>query len=214
VAAEAEDPFKGFLSDASESTAHLKRILSRIDAGEGLLGKVLRDDELYRRLTDVSLRLQGFLGKLESESGPLGRLVNDTEMSRQLASSVRGIEAFAGRLEAGQEPGRVLEGRRAGRGPEVLVSGLRDVAARLERGEGTAGHLLKDEAFFRKLDGVVTRLDSTLSRLNEGEGALGRALRDPELYNNLNGSLQELRGLLADVRRDPKRYLRVKLSLF
>jgi phospholipid/cholesterol/gamma-HCH transport system substrate-binding protein len=215
VAAEAEDPFKGFLSDASESTAHLKRILSRIDAGEGLLGKVLRDDELYRRLTDVSLRLQGFLGKLESDSGPLGRLANDAEMSRQLASSVRGIDAFAGRLEAGQGTlGALSKDEELAGDLKALVSGLRAVAARLEQGEGTAGRLLTDEAFFRKLDGVVTRLDSTLARLDAGEGAVGRALRDPELYDNLNGALRELRGLLADVRRDPKRYLRVKLSLF
>ena len=49
VAAAAEDPFKGLLADASDSTAHLRRILSRMDAGEGLIGKALRDEELYDR---------------------------------------------------------------------------------------------------------------------------------------------------------------------
>lgn len=215
VAAEGEDPFKGFLSDASESTAHLKRILSRMDAGEGLLGKALRDDELYRRLTDVSLRLQGFMGKLESENGPLGRLVNDAEMSRRLAASVKGIEAVSSRLEEGQGAlGALTKDEELSRDLKSLVAGLNDVAKSLDRGEGTAGRLLHDDAFFKKLDGMVTRLDSTLSRIDQGEGAVGRALRDPELYNNLNGALKELRGLLTDVRRDPKRYLRVKLSLF
>jgi phospholipid/cholesterol/gamma-HCH transport system substrate-binding protein len=215
VAAEGEDPFKGFLSDASESTAHLKRILSRMDAGEGLLGKALRDDELYRRLTDVSLRLQGFMGKLESQDGPLGRLVNDAEMSRRLAASVKGIEAVSSRLEAGQGTlGALTKDEELSRDLKSLVAGLSDVAKSLERGEGTAGRLLHDDAFFKKLDGMVTRLDSTLSRIDQGEGTLGRALKDPELYNNLNGALKELRGLLTDFRRDPKRYLRVKLSLF
>jgi phospholipid/cholesterol/gamma-HCH transport system substrate-binding protein len=215
VAAEAEDPFKGFLSDASESTAHLKRILSRMDAGEGLLGKALRDDELYRRLNDVSLRLQGFMGKLESENGPLGRLVNDAEMSRRLAASMKGIEAVSSRLETGQGAlGALTKDEELSRDLKSLVAGLNDVAKSLDRGEGTAGRLLHDDAFFKKLDGMVTRLDSTLSRIDQGEGAVGRALKDPELYDNLNGALKELRGLLADVRRDPKRYLRVKLSLF
>ena len=52
----AEDPFKGLLADASESTAHLRRILARMDAGEGLIGKALRDEELYDRMIDVSHR--------------------------------------------------------------------------------------------------------------------------------------------------------------
>jgi phospholipid/cholesterol/gamma-HCH transport system substrate-binding protein len=215
VAAEGEDPFKGFLSDASESTAHLKRILSRLDAGEGLLGKALRDDELYRRFTDVSQRLQGVMGKLESDTGPLGRLMNDAEMSRGLAASVRGIESAASRLEAGQGTlGTLSKDDELARDLKSLVSSLGEVTARLDRGEGTMGRLLHDEAFFKKLDGVVTRLDSTLARLDQGEGTMGRALKDPELYNNLNGALKEMRSLLADFRRDPKRYLRVKLSLF
>jgi phospholipid/cholesterol/gamma-HCH transport system substrate-binding protein len=215
VAAEAEDPFKGFLSDASESTAHLKRILSRMDAGEGLLGKALRDDELYRRLSDVSLRLQGFMGKLESETGPLGRLVNDAEMSRSLAVSVKSIESVSSRLEAGQGTlGALTKDEELSRDLKSLVASLNGVAKGLERGEGTAGRLLHDDAFFTKLDGMVTRLDSTLTRIDQGEGALGRALKDPEVYDNLNEALKALRGLLTDVRRDPKRYLRVKLSLF
>jgi phospholipid/cholesterol/gamma-HCH transport system substrate-binding protein len=39
-----EDPLKGLLTDASGSTAHLRRILARMDAGEGLIGKALRDE--------------------------------------------------------------------------------------------------------------------------------------------------------------------------
>ena len=65
ISSAAEDPFKGLLADASTSTAHLRRILSRMDAGEGLIGKALRDDELYDRMVDVSLRLQGVMSKLE-----------------------------------------------------------------------------------------------------------------------------------------------------
>src|SRR5262249_46461140 len=102
IRAAVEDPFKGLLSDASDSTAHLKRILSRMDAAEALIGKALRDDELYIRMVDVSLRLQGLMNKLESDRGPLGRLVNDKEMSRQLSAAVRGVEGLTSRIEAGQ----------------------------------------------------------------------------------------------------------------
>ena len=57
-------------------------------------------------------------------------------------------------------------------------------------------------------------LDRLLSRLDKGEGSAGKLLHDAELYDNLSAALKELRQLVADVRQDPKRYLRVKVTLF
>jgi phospholipid/cholesterol/gamma-HCH transport system substrate-binding protein len=215
VLAEPEDPFKGLLSDASDSTSHLRRILSRMDAGEGLIGKALRDEELYNRMLDVSQRLQGLMTKLESEQGPLGRLVNDRQMSDHLASAVASLDAAASRLQAGQGALGVLSTDESlGRDLKSLAASLSGVAGRLDRGEGTAGRLLTDPALHDKLRSVADRLDRTLERLDKGEGTAGRLLNDPALYDQLNGTLADLRGLVSDVRRDPRKYLRLKLSLF
>ena len=215
LAAATEDPFKGLLTDASSSTAHLRRILSRMDAGEGLIGKALRDDELYLRMTDVSLRLQGVLAKLESDGGPLGRLVNDPEMSRGLSTSVKALESVATRLESGQGAlGALTRDEELARDLKSLTSRLNEVTGRLQRGEGAAGKLLQDEAFARRLDGTFSHLDTVLARLERGEGTAGKLLRDDELHENLNAASKELRSLLAEIKSDPRKYLRVKLSLF
>jgi hypothetical protein len=58
------------------------------------------------------------------------------------------------------------------------------------------------------------RLDSVLAGLNDGKGTAGQLLHDRQLYDNLNGAVTELRGLLADIRKDPQKYLRVKVSIF
>lgn len=215
VAAASEDPFKGLLSDASDSTAHLRRVLSRMDAGEGLVGKALRDDELYNRMVDVSVRLQTVMTKFESQSGPLGRLMNDREMSERLASSMKGIEMVVNRLESGQGALGTLskDEQFAGR-MKSTVSRLDDVLARLERGEGTAGRMLKDDVLYQRLSDVSGRLDGVLTRLEKGEGTAGQLLKDAELYKNLSASLKDLQSLIGDVRKDPGKYLRVKVSLF
>lgn len=215
VAAAAEDPFKGLLTDASSSTAHLRRILSRMDAGEGLVGKALRDDELYNRMVDVSLRLQGVMGRLESERGPLGRLVNDQEMSERLASSMKSIETVVRRMETGQGAlGTLSKDDEFAAQLKSTLKRFDDVMARLERGEGTAGRMLKDDTLFQRMNDVSGRLDGVLARLEKGEGTAGQLLKDRELYDNLTGSLKDLKGLLGDVRKDPGKYLRVKVSLF
>ncbi|HET8647703.1 MAG TPA: MlaD family protein, partial [Vicinamibacteria bacterium] len=210
-----EDPLKGLLTDASGSTAHLRRILARMDAGEGLIGKALRDEELYDRMTDVSERLQGTMTRLESSNGPLGRLINDRQMSAQIASSARGINSVVGRIEAGQGTiGVLTQDDQVARDLKEVTASLKEVASSLQQGKGTAGRLLSDDALFQKLDTVATRLDRVTARLEKGDGTAGRLLQDAELYNNLNSAAREMRGLMSDIRKDPRKYLRLKLSLF
>ncbi len=215
VAAATEDPFKGLLSDASDSTAHLRRILSRMDAGEGLVGKALRDDELYNRMVDVSVRLQGVMTKLESESGPLGRLMNDRQMSERLSSSLSGIEAAVRRIDSGQGAlGALSKDEAFASQLKSAVQRLDDVMGRLARGEGTAGRMLKDDVLYTRLSDVSLKLDNVLARVDKGEGTAARLVNDRELYENLSGALKDLKGLVGDVRKDPGKYLRVKVSLF
>ncbi len=215
LAAAAEDPFKGLLSDASSSTQHLKKILSRMDAGEGLIGKALRDDELYVRMVDVSVRLQSVMAKLEAPQGPLGRLVNDERMADKLGRSIDALERVATRLDQGQGAlGALTKDDQLGQDLKALTARLATVAGQLEQGQGTAGKLLKDQQLYERLDGASARLDRVLTRLDEGDGSAARLLRDPQLYSNLNATLQELKTLLGEIRKDPRKYLRVKVSLF
>lgn len=210
-----EDPVKGLLTDASDSTEHLRRILARMDSGEGTIGKAIRDEELYTRMADVSLRLQNVMSKLESEKGPLGRLVNDGEMSQRMADSMRRVADVLARVEAGQGAlGALTKDDELGRDLKSLARTLAEVAGKLSRGEGTAGRLLQDEKLAQRIESVTTRIDGVLARVESGEGTAGRLVQDPEVYNNMNGALKDLRQLVADVRRDPQKYLRVKVSLF
>ena len=64
------------------------------------------------------------------------------------------------------------------------------------------------------MNSLAERLDTLTSRLNDGQGTAGQLLHDKQLYDNLNTAATELRGLVADIRKDPQKYLRVKVSIF
>jgi phospholipid/cholesterol/gamma-HCH transport system substrate-binding protein len=53
-----------------------------------------------------------------------------------------------------------------------------------------------------------------MARLEAGEGTAGKLLHDQQLYDNMNSAITELNGLLADIRKDPKKYLQVRVSIF
>src|SRR4029079_12770112 len=153
VPASLDDPLKGLLSDASGSSGHLRRILARMDAGEGFIGKALRDEELYDRMTDASVRMQGLMTRLEATQGPLGRMINDREMSERLVSTTRALESLAVRMDAGQGTlGALTRDDQMAKDLKDTASSLSAVAGRLREGQGTAGHLLQDDALFQRLD--------------------------------------------------------------
>jgi phospholipid/cholesterol/gamma-HCH transport system substrate-binding protein len=61
---------------------------------------------------------------------------------------------------------------------------------------------------------MAKRVDDVVANLNAGQGTAGQLLRDKELYENMNRAASELRALLADIRKDPKKFLRVSVSIF
>ena len=61
---------------------------------------------------------------------------------------------------------------------------------------------------------MIGRLDTLTKRLNDGEGTAGQLLQDKQLYENMNSAVTDLRSLLTDVRKDPKKFLNVKVSIF
>ena len=57
-------------------------------------------------------------------------------------------------------------------------------------------------------------LDQVVAGLESGRGTAGQLLHDRQLYENMNRAVLEVRELIGEVRKDPRKYLRVKLSLF
>jgi phospholipid/cholesterol/gamma-HCH transport system substrate-binding protein len=50
--------------------------------------------------------------------------------------------------------------------------------------------------------------------VNDGQGTVGQLLKDKQLYENMNGAVADFRQLLTEIRKDPKKYLNVKVSIF
>lgn len=68
------------------------------------------------------------------------------------------------------------------------------------------------------IDSITNRLNSTVEnlrllteQLNDPNSSLGKLTNDPQLYNNLNSTVANLDSLLIDLKRNPKRYISIKL---
>lgn len=82
-----------------------------------------------------------------------------------------------------------------------------EILEKANRGEGTLGRIINDEALYKNLDSTVSeakvtmlRLQTTLDKVNTGDGSAGKLLNDPELYNSLNRTAKELETISRDLK--------------
>ncbi|MDQ6610803.1 MAG: MlaD family protein [Gemmatimonadota bacterium] len=62
-----------------------------------------------------------------------------------------------------------------------------------------------------KLHSVMAQADSLLAKVNGRRGSLGLLVNDSKLYHNTDSLIVELRALVADVKKNPKKYVNVKV---
>jgi phospholipid/cholesterol/gamma-HCH transport system substrate-binding protein len=88
-----------------------------------------------------------------------------------------------------------------------ISASLRDILARMERGEGVLGALVSDRETGRRVtDTLVETLDSVkqvAKRIENGEGALPRLITDRELADRLTATVARLEGTLARLEGGP-----------
>lgn len=191
------------------------RLIADLRAGKGTLGRLFTDDGAYRDLEALMASATRVADAVRSGRGSLGRLVNDPRMYEELAASTAALNAITGQIARGEGSlGQLLQDPALARSATQAAANAEAITGRLSRGEGTLGKLLTDDELFERLTRVTGRLDELTTTLSTGQGTAGLLLHDRQLYENMSHAVTELRGLVSDVRKDPKKYLNVKVSLF
>jgi phospholipid/cholesterol/gamma-HCH transport system substrate-binding protein len=207
--------FTALAEAANASLVETTRLLTDLRAGRGTMGRLLTDDTAYREMEALMSAATRVTTAVERGRGSLGRLVNDPAVYNELSAASANLNAITGRVRAGEGSlGVLLNDPALARSLTAASTNLEAVSQRLAKGEGTAGRLLTDEALFERLTALTERLDALSNGLQTGRGTAGRLLQDDVLYDNMNTAVAEMRQLISDIRKDPKKYLNVKVSLF
>jgi phospholipid/cholesterol/gamma-HCH transport system substrate-binding protein len=209
----------GQLSDVAESaTQSLEQatlLLRDIRSGKGTVGKLFSDDQLYREITEFVTAAEGVANGLRKGEGTLGRLVRDPAAYERLTGSLQNLQVLTERINAGEGSlGRFLKDDALARSLSSASANVDQITAGLRKGEGTAGKLLTDKELYDRFNALAGRVDTLAAGLQNGNGTAGQLLHDKQLYENMNAAASELRALIGDIRRDPKKYLNVRVSIF
>ena len=203
------------INNLSLLTANVNSIIGMVESGEGSIGKLISDDSFYRRLDATASRAEKIISDVAAGKGSLGLLLASEELYDQVTAAVAKLENLVAKTETGEGTlSKLIHDPSLYRNADQMVARASLLIDNLNKGEGTLGKLAKDEEFYRRLNSAVGGLDAVLTGLRNGEGSLGRLLHDPSLYTNLNTTSVEVRELLADFRRNPKKFLTIQFKIF
>ena len=207
--------FTDLANEVGEGVQNLSALISDIRGGRGTVGKLMTDEQLYAELNRFAVSARTLTDSLRSDRGTLGRLMNDRRAAESLEAALANIQTLTGRINAGEGSiGKLLNDDAFSRSLTSATASFDAVAASIRKGEGTMGKLVTDPALFEKLNSMSGRLDELMLRLNEGQGTAGRLLKDDALYENMNKVTTEISSLIEAIKKDPRKYLTVRVSIF
>jgi phospholipid/cholesterol/gamma-HCH transport system substrate-binding protein len=196
-------------------SAKLNDITGQIESGKGTVGKLVYDQTLYNRLNKTSEALDRMVTRVDQGQGTLGKFMADETLYNTAVATV-------------DRANKVLEDMQHGPGsfakfvsdPSVynnvnhLVTQANSLVDGINQGHGTLGKLATDSQLYDHMNQTFDHFDKVSGRMADGQGTLGKFSTDPTLYNNLSNSSQSLRDFLTEFRKNPKKYLTLKLHIF
>jgi phospholipid/cholesterol/gamma-HCH transport system substrate-binding protein len=149
-------------------TRDLSELTEGLLAGEGSLGRLVTDDQLYDRTVTLASRLDSLLAAATNPSSPVMRMLRDSTLYAALRSAAASLDTVAGQAARGEGTlGRLLTS-------DSLWTALHGSAARTDSllgallaGEGSAGRLLTDEGLYEEMLKTLVDLNALLSAVRE-----------------------------------------------
>jgi phospholipid/cholesterol/gamma-HCH transport system substrate-binding protein len=200
---------------AQQTLQQVTGILQDIRGGKGTVGKLFTDDQVYKEVNALITSAGVVANELGRGRGTMGLLIRDPAAYNRVNSALSYLQDSLKRVNAGEGSlGRLLKDEALAKSLTSASANVDQITARLNRNDNTMGRLLTERELYDKINALTTRIDTLTSGLEKGEGTAGRLLKDKELYDHLNSAASEMRDLIASIKKDPKKYLNVRVSIF
>lgn len=193
----------------------LDRIVAFVESGQGSIGKLIYDPDLYTRLNSTVAEFKGLMDDIKSGKGSIGPLLTSDEAYKKAIAAIDKLNGIIDELQQGKgTAGKILKDDQLYNNANQTIANLKKLSDDINAGKGAFGKLTHDEEFAAKLQTTMNNLAELSSRLEKGEGTAGLLFKDPALYNNSSQMLVETRELVKAIRENPKKYLTFHVKVF
>jgi phospholipid/cholesterol/gamma-HCH transport system substrate-binding protein len=206
---------QGTLQNLDALLKRTDRILAFVESGQGSIGKLIYDPNLYNQFAQTVNEFKGIVDEVRNGQGSLGKLLVTDEAYNKAIAAVDKVNVMIDDLQQGKgTAGKFLKDPTLYDNANQTIANVKKLTDDINAGKGAIGRLSKDEALAQKLDNIITKLSALTDELEAGQGTAGKLFKDPSLYNNTDKMLVETRELVKSVRENPKKYLTFKVRVF
>lgn len=90
------------LNQLTDTLGSTHNLLSKIEKGEGTMGKLFTDEVLFDELKGTVTNANNILGKMSRGEGTMGKLIQEEELFLQLKDTVTNANAILGKMNRGE----------------------------------------------------------------------------------------------------------------
>ncbi len=199
----------------SKITQQASAVLDDIRKGRGSLGKFMVDEEAYQHLNSSLQNLDQIMANVNAGKGSLGKIVVSDEMYNHVNSAASRLDNVLEAVETKQGTlGKIVYESDINDSAKKLLDNGNALFADVRAGKGTLGKLATDDSLYQQYRQVGENLSSATAKLNSNETTAGRFFTDPKFYDNVSGLAGDMRLLVGDFRKDPKKFLHVRFAIF
>ncbi len=163
----------GAIGEVVRLTRDLSKVTSSINRGEGTLGQLVTNRQLYDQLNSTLSRSSELMARLENPRGTIGRLLDDPSLYYSLNRTLASTDTLIAQINSGRgSMGKLFR-------DDTLYTHLVSVVARADSlmntmsgGKGTIQKLFTDQQLYDQLVKTVTELNTVLVEVR----------RDPRRY--------------------------------
>ncbi|MFN7973884.1 MAG: MlaD family protein [Acidobacteriota bacterium] len=182
---------------------NLNKILTSINSGEGILGKVVADPsfgkETLTALQQSMESLRDVLDGVRQGQGAAGRLLVDQEygakLTRELDGAATSLHSILAKIDSGDgTAGQIVNDSESGKAIvknlAEITETLKAILGEIKSGQGLAAKLVYDKEYgdrvSKDLAETVANLKSITRKIDRGDGTMAKVLNDPGLYASVH----------------------------
>jgi phospholipid/cholesterol/gamma-HCH transport system substrate-binding protein len=203
------------LDTLNSVSGDLRGIIDQVQQGKGTVGKLIKDPALYDNVNATVARLNSMVGSIQEGKGTAGKFLTSDELYTKVNATVDNVNDVIGAVkEQKGTAGKLIYDPAVYNSAKGFLDNGNAVLSDVRAGKGSLGKFATDEALYNNLRDASGQVRDASAKLNSNQGTAGKLFTDPDLYDNLTAMSGDLRLLIGDFRKDPKKFLHVKLAVF
>lgn len=163
----------GAIAEVVSLTHDLKKVTAGITSGQGTLGQLVTNRQLYDQLNSSLAQMSALMTRLENPRGTIARLLDDPQLYNSLNRAVASADTVMRQISGGNGSlGKMLRDDTLYTHLVRVVTRADSLVGTMSNGTGTIQKLFTDQQLYDQLVKTVTELNNVLVDIR----------RDPKRY--------------------------------